>query len=206
MISHFFSLSVEKLHQNTGYIRYTARNRSPSFAGSLRIQSVGPPVTGPVASQSSKVLRNRRKTIMDASKFRSWHGKFLGFDGPDVRAIVVVAIGLVRPTGELLMAKRPPGKLLAGLWELPGGKVEVNETIKGALAREVEEELGISVKTENLIPFFFNTHDEPSQKHMDKTFSLLMATVRCASCMALSQVVAARVSPLSATPPAVCLL
>ena len=59
--------------------------------------------------------------------------------------VEVVAAVLVRPTGEFMLARRPPGKVYAGYWEFPGGKVEPGEPLEAALARELHEELGIVV-------------------------------------------------------------
>ncbi|HQS99822.1 MAG: DNA mismatch repair protein MutT [Hydrogenophilales bacterium 16-64-46] len=59
--------------------------------------------------------------------------------------VEVVAAVLVRPSGEVMLASRPPGKVYAGYWEFPGGKVEAGETLDVALARELHEELGIVV-------------------------------------------------------------
>ena len=60
--------------------------------------------------------------------------------------------------GRVLLAKRPPGRPLAGLWEFPGGKVEPGETPEAALIRELEEELGIKVAPKCLAPFTFASH------------------------------------------------
>ncbi|HTI18393.1 MAG TPA: 8-oxo-dGTP diphosphatase MutT [Trinickia sp.] len=63
------------------------------------------------------------------------------------RPVTEVAVGiLVQPDGRYLLAQRPPGKPYAGYWEFPGGKIEVGETVEAALARELEEELGIDVE------------------------------------------------------------
>ena len=64
----------------------------------------------------------------------------------DARPITEVAVGvLVRPDGQFLLTSRPEGKVYAGYWEFPGGKVEPGETIEQALARELREELGIQI-------------------------------------------------------------
>ena len=57
----------------------------------------------------------------------------------------VVAAVLTQPDGRVLLAQRPPGKVYAGYWEFPGGKVEPGESLEAALARELHEELGIVV-------------------------------------------------------------
>lgn len=65
--------------------------------------------------------------------------------GPD-RAAVEVAVGvLVRPDGDFLLTSRPEGKVYAGYWEFPGGKLEAGETVEQALRRELNEELGITI-------------------------------------------------------------
>lgn len=62
------------------------------------------------------------------------------------RAAVDVAVGvLVRADGQFLLTSRPPGKVYAGYWEFPGGKLEAGETVEQALRRELHEELGISI-------------------------------------------------------------
>lgn len=72
--------------------------------------------------------------------------------------ILVVAAALVDPEGRVLIAQRPPGKTMAGLWEFPGGKIETGETPEQALIRELEEELAILVKEPCLAPFTFASH------------------------------------------------
>lgn len=72
--------------------------------------------------------------------------------------ILVAAVGLVDADGRVLLAQRPPGKKMAGLWEFPGGKVEPGETPEAALIREMREELGIDIKEACLAPFTFASH------------------------------------------------
>lgn len=75
---------------------------------------------------------------------------------PDSRLYVVVGV-LRNPQGQLLVQQRLPGKPCAGLWEFPGGKVEKNESPQQALFRELNEEIGVSVK--NIIPLTQIAHD-----------------------------------------------
>ena len=72
--------------------------------------------------------------------------------------ILVVAVALVDPDGRVLIAQRPEGKSMAGLWEFPGGKIEAGETPETALIRELQEELGIRVEAPCLAPFTFASH------------------------------------------------
>ena len=75
-----------------------------------------------------------------------------------MKRILVVAVALIDPDGRVLLAKRPEGKALAGLWEFPGGKIEENERPEAALIRELKEELGINVEESCLAPLTFASH------------------------------------------------
>ncbi|MCR6629269.1 MAG: bifunctional GNAT family N-acetyltransferase/(deoxy)nucleoside triphosphate pyrophosphohydrolase [Magnetospirillum sp.] len=81
--------------------------------------------------------------------------------------LLVVAAALIDVDGRVLMATRPPGKTMSGLWEFPGGKVHAGETPEAALVRELAEELGIDVGESCLAPLAFASHDYD-------TFHLLM--------------------------------
>src|SRR5712672_4227468 len=72
--------------------------------------------------------------------------------------VLVAAVALIDADGRVLLAERPAGKHLAGLWEFPGGKVQDGETPEAALIRELEEELGIDVTASCLAPFTFASH------------------------------------------------
>ncbi|GLS42907.1 (deoxy)nucleoside triphosphate pyrophosphohydrolase [Methylobacterium brachythecii] len=89
-----------------------------------------------------------------------------------VRLLLVVAVALVDTDGRVLLAQRPPGKQLAGLWEFPGGKVEPGERPEATLIRELAEELGIVVEEPCLAPLTFASHPYPD-------FHLLMPLYIC---------------------------
>ena len=72
--------------------------------------------------------------------------------------LLVAACALIDADGRVLLAKRPPGRPLAELWEFPGGKVERGETPEAALIRELEEELGIRIAGKCLAPLSFASH------------------------------------------------
>ncbi|HEX4766391.1 MAG TPA: (deoxy)nucleoside triphosphate pyrophosphohydrolase [Lichenihabitans sp.] len=74
------------------------------------------------------------------------------------KILLVVAAALVDTDGRVLIAQRPPGKALAGLWEFPGGKLGVGERPEAALIRELHEELGITVAEACLAPLTFASH------------------------------------------------
>jgi 8-oxo-dGTP diphosphatase len=75
-----------------------------------------------------------------------------------VRLVLVVAAALIDADGRVLLAQRPKGKALEGLWEFPGGKMEPGEGPEDALIRELREELGITVKADCLAPLTFASH------------------------------------------------
>ena len=86
--------------------------------------------------------------------------------------VLVVACALVDADGRVLVAQRPEGKPLAGLWEFPGGKVEAGETPEAALIRELREELGLDTQASCLAPLTFASHAYES-------FHLLMPLFAC---------------------------
>lgn len=89
-----------------------------------------------------------------------------------MKMVLVVACALVDPDGRVLLAQRPEGKSMAGLWEFPGGKVELGETPEAALIRELEEELGVSTHESCLAPLTFASHSY-------EKFHLLMPLYVC---------------------------
>jgi len=75
-----------------------------------------------------------------------------------MKVVLVAAVALVDVDGRVLLAQRPEGKSMAGLWEFPGGKVEPGETPEAALMRELHEELGIETWSSCLAPLTFASH------------------------------------------------
>jgi 8-oxo-dGTP diphosphatase len=90
----------------------------------------------------------------------------------NVNLVLVAACALIDPDGRVLLAQRPEGKAMAGLWEFPGGKVEAGERPEESLIRELKEELGIVVNEECLAPLTFASHRYPA-------FQLLMPLYVC---------------------------
>ncbi len=89
-----------------------------------------------------------------------------------VKIVLVAACALVDADGRVLIAQRPAGKPMAGLWEFPGGKIEAGERPELSLIRELKEELDISVKEDCLAPLTFASHAYPD-------FHLLMPLYVC---------------------------
>ena len=88
------------------------------------------------------------------------------------KLVLVAACALIDVDGRVLLAQRPPGKAMAGLWEFPGGKVESGERPEDSLIRELKEELGIIVREACLAPLTFASHAYPE-------FHLLMPLFVC---------------------------
>lgn len=89
-----------------------------------------------------------------------------------MKLLLVVAVALVDSDNRVLIAQRPAGKQLAGLWEFPGGKLDAGERPEAALIRELAEELGICVQEACLAPLTFASHAYPD-------FHLLMPLYIC---------------------------
>jgi 8-oxo-dGTP diphosphatase len=89
-----------------------------------------------------------------------------------VKVVLVVACALIDSDGRVLIAERPPGRSMAGLWEFPGGKIEAGERPEETLIRELKEELGIAVNEACLAPLTFASHSYPD-------FHLLMPLYVC---------------------------
>ena len=73
-------------------------------------------------------------------------------------AIQLISVALIDSDGRVLLAERPEGKIFAGYWEFPGGKIETGETPEAALVRELDEELGVDTKDSCLAPLGFVSH------------------------------------------------
>ena len=82
-----------------------------------------------------------------------------------MKIVLVSAVALIDADGRVLLAQRPEGKSLAGLWEFPGGKVDPGETPEAALIRELREELGIETKASCLAPLTFAKPHEIRTRH-----------------------------------------
>ena len=89
-----------------------------------------------------------------------------------MKTLLVSAVALIDVDGRVLLAQRPPGKSMAGLWEFPGGKIEPGETPEVALIRELQEELGIDTWRSCLAPLSFASHTYDD-------FHLLMPLFAC---------------------------
>lgn len=89
-----------------------------------------------------------------------------------MKMVLVAACALIDRDGRVLLAQRPEGKSLAGLWEFPGGKIEQGETPEACLIRELEEEIGINTWASCLAPLTFASHSY-------EDFHLLMPLYAC---------------------------
>lgn len=125
-------------------------------------------------SVRGKEMIRRFLVTKEAFKTTKLRDGCAGANGPqlEIPTLLVSAVILVDADDRILLARRPEGKSMAGLWEFPGGKVEAGETPETALVRELDEELGISTKNSCLAPFTFASHSYPK-------FHLLMPLYIC---------------------------
>jgi 8-oxo-dGTP diphosphatase len=112
---------------------------------------------------------NRLALFLDALYVRA---RSPTLKGQAVKVVSVAACALIDADGRVLLAQRPEGKSMAGLWEFPGGKVEAGEQPEATLIRELKEELGIAVNEACLAPLTFASHGYPD-------FHLLMPLYVC---------------------------
>ena len=97
---------------------------------------------------------------------------------PVTKMVLVSAVALIDRDGRVLLAQRPEGKAMAGLWEFPGGKIEFGETPEAALIREMHEELGIDTAASCLAPLSFASHSYAATK-THPAFHLVMMLYVC---------------------------
>jgi 8-oxo-dGTP diphosphatase len=118
------------------------------------------------------VLLAATKKDVDARDKPGHDGKDIDVRAREMKLTLVVACALIDADRRVLIAQRPEGKTLAGLWEFPGGKVEHGERPEQTLIRELHEEIGIAVKEDCLAPLTFASHAYES-------FHLLMPLYIC---------------------------
>jgi 8-oxo-dGTP diphosphatase len=104
---------------------------------------------------SSKAFEGTRESVCYAFSFHDFITRYHALKRP---IVWVVAAVLINDRGEMLISERPQGKALPGVWELPGGKMEPGETPEISLIRELQEELGIQVREEDLEPLTFASY------------------------------------------------
>eukprot|EP00193_Tetraselmis_chui_P001627 CAMPEP_0177764628 /NCGR_PEP_ID=MMETSP0491_2-20121128/7508_1 /TAXON_ID=63592 /ORGANISM="Tetraselmis chuii, Strain PLY429" /LENGTH=167 /DNA_ID=CAMNT_0019280819 /DNA_START=74 /DNA_END=577 /DNA_ORIENTATION=- len=135
--------------------------------------SVASRLSPPVAADTACVRPLRRGSFRPARGSQSSHRRFPRAAGEmsstvadsaplppaaPLKMVLVSAVALIDDRGRILLAQRPEGKAMAGLWEFPGGKVEANESPEAALVRELREELAVSVDPAQLQPITFASH------------------------------------------------
>ncbi|NQW01723.1 MAG: (deoxy)nucleoside triphosphate pyrophosphohydrolase [Rhodospirillales bacterium] len=108
--------------------------------------------------------------ITDPDPSGCWNAPFV--KKPGLPTVFVVAVALVDSDNRVLIAQRPPGKSMAGLWEFPGGKIDPGELPESALVRELKEELNIDITESCLAPLTFASH-------VYDDFHLLMPLYAC---------------------------
>jgi 8-oxo-dGTP diphosphatase len=158
---------VDHAFDELGVLRIEAGARPDNHA-SIRVQEklgfrfVG---TEDIVVPARGAARIERRVLTPADRAAKW-------PLPAGGLVLVAAVALIDPDGRVLLARRPKGKPMAGLWEFPGGKVQAGETPEAALIRELGEELAIDVTASCLAPFAFASHRYP-------TFHLIMPLYVC---------------------------
>ena len=149
-----------QLLERTGFQRHQAADRllTPSAPASAT------PKTVSMFSMSADDFRHHR--------MRAGCHSFTTIQHRPLPIITVAAAALVNASGEILVAQRPAGKSMAGLWEFPGGKLEPGETPEAALIRELSEELGIDTDHSCLSPVAFASHSYPKFHLMMPVFAI----------------------------------
>jgi 8-oxo-dGTP diphosphatase len=128
---------------------------NPDNRASIRVQEkAGLAYTGMIEIDAP--ARGRRVRVERRSLSRDLWEKQRPQSAPPL--LLVAAVALVDVDGRVLLAQRPPGKSMAGLWEFPGGKLHAGESPEEALVRELEEELGIDTSESCLAPIAFASH------------------------------------------------
>ncbi len=149
-----------------------AANVAADNAASVAVlRRIGFRVTGQ-GTQDFASRGGKTEVIMLAANRHDIFGPAIAAEAGTTPIVLVAACGLIDADGRVLLARRPEGKKLAGLWEFPGGKVDPGETPEAALIRELQEELGIDVSAACLAPFAFASHGYG-------TFHLLMPLYLC---------------------------
>jgi 8-oxo-dGTP diphosphatase len=148
---------VHHAFETLGFDRLIANVHTDNPASARVLEKAGFVLTG--RSVSPSLARGGPVEVFEYNLER----RFSGCDPkapmpPALPVVLVVAVALVDPDNRVLIARRPPGKSMAGLWEFPGGKVAAGETPEQALVRELKEELAIDTAGSCLAPFTFASH------------------------------------------------
>jgi len=156
---------VRHLFEDLG-LAAVAANAMPANVGSWRIMDK----VGMTRVGEGSIPAPARGQDMHVVHYRLTRAEWLA--AHTLPVVLVVAVALIDADGRVLLARRPEGKAMAGLWEFPGGKVAPGETPEAALIRELKEELGLDTRQSCLAPIAFASH-----RYAD--FHLLMPLYVC---------------------------